>query len=103
MHTLDFDEEDVVYLAAPERTYFDLINFGGEMVSRRALIGWTTHGHTGVDVNLYAYGRAKKIHVVVAALTAYHSFIQPARTSALLTIFAAIAKTLNSDGSSNPY
>nr|QNH89767.1 alkaline phosphatase [Gongronella sp.] len=27
----------------------------GDMVSRRALIGWTTHGHTAVDVNLYAY------------------------------------------------
>ncbi|KAG2185611.1 hypothetical protein INT44_002404 [Umbelopsis vinacea] len=26
------------------------------MVSVRALIGWTTHGHTAVDVNLYAYG-----------------------------------------------
>ena len=27
-----------------------------EIISRRALIGWTTKGHTGVDVNLYAYG-----------------------------------------------
>lgn len=27
-----------------------------EIVSRRALIGWTTGGHTAVDVNLYAYG-----------------------------------------------
>ncbi|ORX94248.1 alkaline phosphatase [Basidiobolus meristosporus CBS 931.73] len=27
-----------------------------EMVSVRAELGWTTHGHTGVDVNLYAYG-----------------------------------------------
>ncbi|KAJ1957508.1 vacuolar alkaline phosphatase, partial [Dipsacomyces acuminosporus] len=28
-----------------------------DVVSKRALIGWTTGGHTGVDVNLYAYGR----------------------------------------------
>ncbi|KAI7862119.1 alkaline-phosphatase-like protein [Spinellus fusiger] len=27
-----------------------------DMVSRRALLGWATHGHTAVDVNLYAYG-----------------------------------------------
>lgn len=27
-----------------------------DMVSRRALVGWTTVGHTGVDVNLYGYG-----------------------------------------------
>jgi len=25
-----------------------------DMVSRRAQIGWTTHGHSGVDVNIYA-------------------------------------------------
>ncbi|ORE08006.1 alkaline phosphatase-like protein [Rhizopus microsporus var. microsporus] len=27
-----------------------------EMVSIRAQLGWATHGHSGVDVNLYAYG-----------------------------------------------
>ncbi|KAJ3339991.1 vacuolar alkaline phosphatase [Gonapodya sp. JEL0774] len=27
-----------------------------EMVSVRAFVGWSTHGHTGVDVNLYAHG-----------------------------------------------
>ncbi len=28
----------------------------GEAVSRRARIGWTTGGHTGIDVGLYAFG-----------------------------------------------
>ncbi|ORE15509.1 alkaline phosphatase-like protein [Rhizopus microsporus] len=27
-----------------------------DMVSIRAQLGWATHGHSGVDVNLYAYG-----------------------------------------------
>jgi len=27
-----------------------------DMISRRAQIGWSTHGHSGIDVNLYAYG-----------------------------------------------
>ena len=27
-----------------------------DVISQRALLGWTTKGHTGVDVNLYAYG-----------------------------------------------
>ena len=27
-----------------------------EVVSRRARVGWTTGGHTAIDVNLYAYG-----------------------------------------------
>ncbi|KAF8462543.1 alkaline-phosphatase-like protein [Kalaharituber pfeilii] len=29
-----------------------------DMVSRRAQIGWTTHGHSGVDVNIYGIGPA---------------------------------------------
>ncbi|KAI9296193.1 alkaline phosphatase [Neoconidiobolus thromboides FSU 785] len=38
-------------------TLFDLKAQLGNVVSRRANLGWTTHGHTGVDVNLYAYGK----------------------------------------------
>jgi len=34
----------------------EIMNTLGDMASRRALLGWTTHGHTGVDVNLYAFG-----------------------------------------------
>ena len=29
----------------------------GTVLSSRALVGWTTPGHTGVDVNLYCYGK----------------------------------------------
>ncbi|KAI9260263.1 alkaline-phosphatase-like protein [Sporodiniella umbellata] len=31
-----------------------------DMVSIRAQLGWATHGHSGVDVNLYAYGRGSQ-------------------------------------------
>ncbi len=31
-----------------------------EAIARRAFIGWTTNGHTGVDVNLYAFGPGAK-------------------------------------------
>lgn len=27
-----------------------------ELIGRRAVVGWTSNGHTAVDVNLYAYG-----------------------------------------------
>jgi alkaline phosphatase len=27
-----------------------------DIISRRSLIGWTTDGHTAIDVNLYAFG-----------------------------------------------
>lgn len=33
------------------------LNFAiSDIIERRAVIGWTTRGHTAVDVNLYAYG-----------------------------------------------
>ena len=33
------------------------LNFAvSDIIERRAVIGWTTHGHTAVDVSLYAYG-----------------------------------------------
>jgi len=27
-----------------------------ELIGRRAVVGWTSNGHTAVDVNLYAFG-----------------------------------------------
>lgn len=34
-----------------------------EIVSRRAIVGWTTNGHTGIDVNLYAFGPGSRLFV----------------------------------------
>ncbi|CAH7685413.1 alkaline-phosphatase-like protein [Phakopsora pachyrhizi] len=35
--------------------YLNLSYHLANMISRRAQVGWTTHGHSGVDVNLYGY------------------------------------------------
>jgi len=32
------------------------LRFLGHAISKRANLGWTTMGHTGIDVNLYAQG-----------------------------------------------
>ena len=32
------------------------VYYFAEMISRRARIGWATHGHSAVDVNIYGYG-----------------------------------------------
>lgn len=57
----DFRMEDVDYLASSNRNDMDIMNYLGEMVNRRALLSWSSHGHTAVDVNLYAYaGRHQK-------------------------------------------
>ncbi|CAL9737230.1 repressible alkaline phosphatase [Monosporozyma servazzii] len=51
---LDYTREDVEYLANAKTP--DMIqNKINDMISFRAQIGWTTHGHSGVDVNIYAY------------------------------------------------
>lgn len=41
------------YTDDDERMLFDTLN---EAINSRAYIGWTTNGHTGVDVNLAAFG-----------------------------------------------
>jgi alkaline phosphatase len=50
------DHEDVSVLTHSS-SKGDIDKAVGRLVSRRAEIGWATHGHSGVDVNLYAYGR----------------------------------------------
>jgi alkaline phosphatase len=40
-----------------ERAQLEYEYYLANMTSIRAQIGWTTHGHTAVDVNLYAYGK----------------------------------------------
>lgn len=36
--------------------FFPFVYELAAVLSYRAVIGWTTHGHTGIDVNLYAFG-----------------------------------------------
>ncbi|GAB5593525.1 vacuolar alkaline phosphatase [Umbelopsis nana] len=55
----DATDEEIQYLEDWQKNNLNAVNieeYLSNMVSVRALIGWTTHGHTGVDVNLYAYG-----------------------------------------------
>ncbi|RUS20101.1 alkaline phosphatase [Endogone sp. FLAS-F59071] len=51
----DPTKEELAYLDEEHPTS-DVDEFLGKMVSVRAQLGWTTHGHSAVDVNLYAYG-----------------------------------------------
>jgi alkaline phosphatase len=49
-------EQAIVAQAATEAGQRTLADDLAEMISRRAVVGWTTGGHTAVDVNLYAFG-----------------------------------------------
>jgi alkaline phosphatase len=47
---VDASDEEIQYLAdAPLLSVYTF----ADMVSRRAQIGWSTHGHSAVDVNIY--------------------------------------------------
>ncbi|KAG0059193.1 hypothetical protein BGZ89_000589 [Linnemannia elongata] len=48
--------EEIAYLTNTGPDYMKVLPFLGHAISRRANLGWTTQGHTGVDVNLYAMG-----------------------------------------------
>ncbi|KAI8587545.1 alkaline phosphatase [Geranomyces variabilis] len=50
-------EAEIKAVALPGAPYEDVIAALGTALSRRAGLGWSTHGHSAVDVNLYAYGR----------------------------------------------
>lgn len=48
----DYTEEDINNLIKFKSNSLYYIN---DMVSKRAQIGWSTHGHSAVDVNIYGY------------------------------------------------
>ncbi|TPX30354.1 alkaline phosphatase [Synchytrium microbalum] len=47
--------DEIAYLTTPHLA-IEYDYFMGPMISTRAMLGWSTHGHSAVDVNLYAYG-----------------------------------------------
>jgi alkaline phosphatase len=50
------DPKDVEYLLDEQKSMTEIDYYLGKMTSDLAGLGWSTHGHSGVDVNLYAYG-----------------------------------------------
>lgn len=56
----DFKEEEVHFLTSEKdrNAVQDKLN---DMISFRAQIGWSTHGHSAVDVNIYAYSNKKSV------------------------------------------
>ncbi|GJJ78478.1 alkaline phosphatase [Entomortierella parvispora] len=52
----DATDEELTILTNTSASPLEILPFLGHMISNRAHLGWTTLGHTGVDVNLYADG-----------------------------------------------
>lgn len=59
---LDLTEEEIasVKKAANEGEYLDIDNAIERIFDKRSHTGWTTGGHTGEDVPVYAYGPASQ-------------------------------------------
>ena len=47
---------ELEWLKSGKKSALQYDYFLGPMVSNRALLGWSTHGHSAIDVGLYAYG-----------------------------------------------
>ncbi|RIA94991.1 alkaline phosphatase [Glomus cerebriforme] len=52
----DFEDYDISWLNE-NRTQMEYEIFLANMTSFRAQLGWATHGHSAIDVNLYAHGQ----------------------------------------------
>jgi len=59
----DITEEELKFIVESDvgRETMELANYLAKMISHRAKIAWTTHGHSGADVNLYAYGKNSEL------------------------------------------
>ncbi|KAF3917960.1 hypothetical protein ABW20_dc0110649 [Dactylellina cionopaga] len=55
----DADDTEITNLVAAKIAGLSSAYIWADMISRRAQIGWATHGHSAVDVNIYAYPREK--------------------------------------------
>ncbi|KAK6349007.1 hypothetical protein TWF730_009767 [Orbilia blumenaviensis] len=55
----DADDEEIAKLVKAKTDGLSTAYIWSDMISRRAQIGWSTHGHSAVDVNIYAYPREK--------------------------------------------
>ncbi|KAJ3193949.1 hypothetical protein HDU82_002622 [Entophlyctis luteolus] len=53
---IDASEAEIAFLTVPGSPAFSYQQFIANMISDRAGLGWATHGHSAVDVNLYAHG-----------------------------------------------
>ncbi|KAI9205059.1 alkaline-phosphatase-like protein [Polychytrium aggregatum] len=88
----DYTEQEVQKLAQPGLLPSQIENILSPIISDRAQLGWATHGHSAVDVNLYAHGANSD------ALRGNHENIEIGHfiTNFLSLDLASVTKTLSS-------
>lgn len=58
----DYTSEEIELLEKYSESSDSLKNYLNDLVLRRSQTGWSTHGHTAVDVNIYAYSNSDEIN-----------------------------------------
>lgn len=58
----DYTKEEIDALCKVSADFERVLYFVNNMISIRARAGWTTHGHSAVDVNIYAYSNSKRVN-----------------------------------------
>ena len=48
---------ELIYLIKVQKNHDNVLRYLSDFISNRARVGWTTHKHTGIDMNLYASGK----------------------------------------------
>ncbi|KAI5955569.1 hypothetical protein KGF57_003702 [Candida theae] len=71
MGITDYTEDEVKQIALKSSQPDALLYFLNNMISYRAQIGWTTHGHSAVDVNIYAHTNSPALLHKLKSRTAY--------------------------------
>ncbi|CAO3648556.1 unnamed protein product [Mucor hiemalis] len=87
----DATEEEIKHLMGSNISEKLLDQYLAKMISIRAQLGWATHGHSGVDVNLYAYGSGSEYLIGSHENTQIGEFI----TKALDLDLSEITRRLN--------
>lgn len=62
MGITDYTEAEVDAICKYVSSPSSLLYFLNDMISVRSQTGWTTHGHSAVDVNIYAYSNSDKLN-----------------------------------------
>ena len=60
---ITLDDDEAARLVAAMHEDWQAAAVLADVIARRAVVGWTTGGHTAVDVNLYAYGPGRDAFV----------------------------------------
>ncbi|KAI8870014.1 hypothetical protein GQ42DRAFT_21363, partial [Ramicandelaber brevisporus] len=97
----NFTEADVQRIALANDSTL-LMDELGNQTSWRMQMGWTTHGHSGVDVNLYSYGRHSHLLRGSHENTDLNKFIAEYLDLDLAPITAAIKNEVTKQAAATP-